>query len=181
MGLVGWAFLAGTLGLEPFRFLGLPGMAMNLLVITYHLESLVIVSIILGCAANGFKDSQRSGSGSLAGGVFLILAVSAWEVQHYSLRVVVALRKDPRHWGVIKWLLSGRSFCNAESPMACYEPSPRSQEDSVDGRMLHWKSGSTRVVHVHGRGSWIGGPQHVTRGSIECSLRPLAATCRCTR
>ena len=143
---------------------------MNLLIITYCLKSLVIliVGIILGCAANSFRDGQRSSSGSLAGGVFLIQAVSTRKVQHGSLRVVVALQKDPRHWGIIKWPLGGRSFCNAESP-------PRNQEDSVDGRMLHWKSFTTRVVHVRGRGSWIGGPQHITRG--EHSMCPPATRC----
>ena len=150
---------------------------MNLLVITYCLESLIIliIGIILGCATNGFRDSQRSGSGSLAKGVLLILAVSAREVQHSSLRVVVALQKDPRHWGIIKRPLGGQSFCNAESPQAPYEPSPQSQEDSVDGRMLRQNSGTTRAVHVRGRGSWKGGPQQVTRG--KHSLCPPATRC----
>ena len=150
---------------------------MNLLIFTYHLKSLIIliIGIILGHAANSFRDGQRSGSGSLPGGVSLILAVSAREVQHSSLRVVVALQKNPRHRGIIKWPLGGRSFCNAESPRACYEPSPRSQEDSMDGWMLRWKSGTTRAVWVRGTGSWIGGPQHTTRG--EHSMCPPATCC----
>ena len=156
---------------------------MNLLIITYHLESLIIliISIILGYAANGFRDSQRSGSRPLAGGAPLILAVSAQEVQHCSLRVAVDLRKDPRHWGFIKWPLGGWSLCNAESPRACYEPSPQSQENSIGERMLCQKSGATRVIRVCGRRSWIGGPQHITRGSIACAFQLLAATCWDTR
>ena len=139
---------------------------MNLLIVTYRLKSLIIliVSIILGCAANGFRDGQRSSSGSLARGVFLILAVPTREVQHGSLRVEVALRKDLRHQGVLKRPLGGRSFCNAESARARYEPSLQSQEDSVDGWMLCQKSGTTWAVHVCGRGSWIG-------------VCPLAARC----
>ena len=145
---------------------------MNLLIITYRLKSLIIliVGFILGLATNGFRDGRRSGFGSLPRVVFLILAVSAREVQNGSLRVAVALRKDPRHWGIIKWPLGGQSFCNAESPRACYEPSPQSQEDSMDGQMLRRKSGTPRAVWVHGRRSWIGGPQHVPRGEHSMCL-----------